>query len=125
MADIDLIYEICKKDARYKPDAYEFTLFALQYAIAANGTKAHISCRQMTVSYVTVVVLNFGVMARFVLEAWGTLNERDLGNVIFNMIGVGLLDKTDDDTIEEFDPAASLTEMADAAIAEELKEVML
>jgi uncharacterized repeat protein (TIGR04138 family) len=41
-------------------------------------------------------------MAKTVLEHWGLKETGDFGNMVFNMIKVGLLSKTEEDSIEDF-----------------------
>jgi uncharacterized repeat protein (TIGR04138 family) len=42
-------------------------------------------------------------MTMTVLEEWGVRNCRDFGEIVFNMVEIGLLAKTEKDTREDFD----------------------
>jgi uncharacterized repeat protein (TIGR04138 family) len=44
----------------------------------------------------------FGPMAITVLEYWGVRSSEDIGNMVFNLVQVGIFGKTDEDTLESF-----------------------
>ena len=44
----------------------------------------------------------WGLMAGAVLRRWGITSTMDFGRIVFVMIENGMLQKTDDDTIEDF-----------------------
>jgi len=45
----------------------------------------------------------FGPMSRAVFEHWGIKTTNDFGEIVFNMINVGMLGKTDKDSKKDFD----------------------
>jgi len=45
----------------------------------------------------------YGYMARCVLASWGVTMTGDFGEIVFNLIRVGEMRKTDDDRREDFD----------------------
>ena len=45
----------------------------------------------------------FGPMAMTVLNRWGIHTTRDFGEIVFALLAAGLLGKTEDDKIEDFD----------------------
>jgi uncharacterized repeat protein (TIGR04138 family) len=44
----------------------------------------------------------YGPMARTVLAHWGIHRTEDFGDIVFNMVEVGLLSKTETDRREDF-----------------------
>ena len=50
-----------------------------------------------------VRVDQYGYMAKCVLNSYGVHTTGDLGEIVFNLIRVGLMRKTDDDRREDFD----------------------
>ena len=38
-----------------------------------------------------------------VFESWGVRQTRDFGEIVFSLVGAGLLGKTDEDSIEDFE----------------------
>ena len=43
-------------------------------------------------------------------EAWGVNNCRDFGDIVFNMVEIGLLAKTDKDTRDDFQNGYDFTD---------------
>jgi uncharacterized repeat protein (TIGR04138 family) len=45
----------------------------------------------------------FGPMSKEVFNFWGIKESADFGNIVFNLIDAGLLTKTAEDSIEDFE----------------------
>jgi uncharacterized repeat protein (TIGR04138 family) len=97
-----VIEEICAVDERYKPDSYEFLMKALHYTQDRLNREAHITGRQLLEGIRMFVIEQYGPMAKTVLKHWGITRTDDFGNIVFNMIGRGLLSKTEQDSIDDF-----------------------
>jgi len=96
------VEEICKMDLRYKPDAYEFVIQALHFTQDKMKRPRHVSGRQLLQGIREFVVGQYGTMAKTVLAHWGISKTEDFGNIVFNMIGKGLLSKTEEDSLNDF-----------------------
>ncbi|GIW70647.1 MAG: hypothetical protein KatS3mg102_0189 [Planctomycetota bacterium] len=59
----------------------------------------------------------FGPLARTVLRQWGVHRTRDFGEMVFDLIRIGLMGKTDTDTIEDFDEVYAFDEAFDDEVA--------
>ncbi len=59
----------------------------------------------------------YGYMAKSVLASWGVHTTRDFGNIVFNMIEIGHMKKTEQDRIEDFDDVFDF----DAAFCKDFK----
>ena len=46
-----------------------------------------------------------------VFEEWGVHHSRDFGEIVFNMVEIGLLAKTDKDTRDDFQNGYDFTEV--------------
>lgn len=68
-------------------------------------------CR-IAVSY---AVAQYGMLARTVLEQLGLRTTGDIGDVVYNMIRVGLMAKTSEDSREDFDDVFDLGAELDSA----------
>ena len=94
------------KDPRYERDAYAFLREALEYtqqAIKKNrGRIRHISGQELLAGIREFALEKFGPMALMMLGEWGIHNCRDFGEIVFNMVESGLLQKTEKDTREDF-----------------------
>jgi len=98
----DLVEEICGKDKRYKPDAYEFILRGLTFTQGKLKRKAHVSGPELARGLRDYAVDQYGALAARVLSHWGINNTRDFGNIVFNMIGHKLLSKNEKDCLADF-----------------------
>jgi len=52
----------------------------------------------------------FGPMAKTVLEEWGVHECRDFGHIVFNMVEIGLLAKTEKDSRDDFQNGYDFTD---------------
>lgn len=62
----------------------------------------HVSGQQLCVGLRDFAIVQFGALARTVLERWGVRKTEDFGKIVFAMIDAGLMRKTDEDTLEDF-----------------------
>lgn len=63
----------------------------------------HVTGRQLCLGLRDYALQRYGMMSRVVLNRWGIRSTRDFGHIIFAMVDAGLMRKTDEDTIEDFD----------------------
>jgi len=96
------IKKIVRKDQRFNEDAYFFVLSALEHALSKLSAPRHISGRELLASIREFGVAQYGPMTCTVLEHWGIHSTEDFGNIVFNMIDVGMLRKTDTDHLQDF-----------------------
>jgi uncharacterized repeat protein (TIGR04138 family) len=101
------IEELVRQDPRYPPEAYEFVFEALAYAnkrlgrvraeAGAEETAAqeeHVSVAEFFEGLRELALRDFGLMAPAVFAQWGVRRTDDFGDIVFNLIGAGLLDPT-------------------------------
>src|SRR6185369_9698344 len=95
---------ILAKDPRYPRDAYLFVREALELAkrqvhkeVRQTPEEKHVTPQQLLDGIRQFALQQFGPMAMTVLEEWGVKNCQDFGEIVFNMIEIGLLAKTDQD----------------------------
>lgn len=107
-----------RRDPRYAFEAYEFVLEALSYTQESLGrvpptgpaaesragttSRYHVSGRELLLGVRDYARRQFGLLARSVFRAWGVNATEDFGEIIFNMIDIGLLSKNDTDRREDF-----------------------
>lgn len=97
------IDRIVEQDPRYRAEAYFFVLTALEETLQALGERRHLTGQELCEGIRRLAVREFGLMARTVLEFWGCQTTRDFGNIVYNLIDAGLMSKTEQDRIEDFD----------------------
>lgn len=101
------IEELVRCDPRYPPEAYEFVFDALSYANkrlrrvkaeAGAGESAsqeeHVSVAEFFEGLRELALRDFGLMAPVVFSQWNVRRTDDFGEIVFNLIGAGLLDPT-------------------------------
>jgi len=103
-------------DHRYTIEAYEFVRDALAYAHdvmglgeppdeAEGGSDAerHLTGQQLCEAGRRLALAQYGLMAQVVLNNWGIFETSDIGEIVYNLIGVDLMRKSEADRREDFD----------------------
>jgi uncharacterized repeat protein (TIGR04138 family) len=107
--------QILARDSRYPRDAYLFVREALDYTqkLAGRETRGairHVSGQELLDGIRQFALNQFGPMVVTVFEEWGVRNCRDFGEIVFNMVEIGLLAKTEKDTRDDFQIGYNFTE---------------
>lgn len=117
------LLQLIKKDRRYKVDAYLFVREALTYAADAlemgsltepepnltleqkkqDSRERHLTGQQLCNAIRMYALNQFGLMARTVLGSWGVFSTSDFGEIVYNMINVGMMKKSANDRRSHFD----------------------
>ena len=113
--------ELLRRDKRYHLDAYVFVFDALRYAHEQLGMgrspgsiedtvvdnqieeERHITGQQLCEAIRLYAVKQYGGLAKSVLNHWGVQATSDFGEIVFNLISIGQMRKTDSDRREDFD----------------------
>jgi uncharacterized repeat protein (TIGR04138 family) len=106
---------ILAKDGRYAHDAYSFVRESLDhtqklFSKENRGVIRHITGQELLDGIRQHALNQFGPMAVTVLEEWGVRNSRDFGEIVFNMVEIDLLAKTDNDNRDDFNNGYDFTE---------------
>ena len=120
--DAFAIYTLLKEDKRYGVEAYTFVRDALAYAqdilrmgqesdveptLDLDSEKAtperHLSGQDLCEAIRQYSIDQFGYMARIVLKNWGIHSTADIGNIVYNLISIGWMKKSDEDRRDHFD----------------------
>lgn len=94
--------EILRKDPRYKLEAYSFLMAALNFTVSRLPKPRHVTGQELLEGIREYGLEQFGPMTRTVFEHWGVKSTEDFGNIVFNLIDVGLLGRTEEDSIDDF-----------------------
>lgn len=101
-----VLEQILEKDNRFHRDAYLFVREALDFTqklIKENrGQVRHVSGQELLEGIRQFALQQFGPMTLTVLEEWGVKNCRHIGDIVFNMVEIGLLAKTEKDSRDDF-----------------------
>ena len=99
---------IVSRDPRYARDAYHFLNEALRHTVKQRrkgrdpGGETHVNGRQLLEGIRVFALKEFGPMVVTVFEYWGLRRCQDFGEMVYNLVRVKLLAKTDSDSIEDF-----------------------
>jgi uncharacterized repeat protein (TIGR04138 family) len=106
---------IIAKDTRFARDAYVFVREALDFTQKhagkeTRGAVRHVSGQELLDGIRKFALGQFGPMAATVFEEWGVKSCRDFGEIVFTMVEIGLLAKTDKDTRDDFQNGYDFTD---------------
>jgi len=116
------ILELIREDKRFKFEAYAFVFESLNYAqevlqmgrrnqlqeddvnndVDTELGEHHVSGQELCNAIRLLALEQFGYMAKPVLNSWGVRNTGDFGDIVFNLVRIGQMRKTDKDCREDF-----------------------
>lgn len=110
---------IMARDPRYTIQAYLFIFEALEYTKSRKKASAprrrtrsrpaappeprHVTGRDLCEGARALALEHYGMMAMTVLNLWGITSTSDLGEIVYNLIAAGDLEKTPTDSRSDFD----------------------
>ncbi len=109
---------LLKEDPRYKPEAYQFIREALHYAQehmselneaeyvsepSAEDGPRHITGQQLCEACRLYAIEQFGFLSAMVLGKWGIRSTGDFGEMVYNLIRIEQMRKSESDRREDFD----------------------
>lgn len=111
----EVVERLVAQDPKYSREAYLFVREALDYTQKLvsrenRGTVRHVSGQELLEGIRQYALQQYGPMTMTVLEEWGIKKCRDFGEIVFNMVENRLLQKTDKDTREDFEPGYGFTD---------------
>jgi uncharacterized repeat protein (TIGR04138 family) len=130
---IQRIAKLAKEDGRYRLDAYLFVQQALAYAQFELGmgrprpygvegeepeseeveshVASHLTGQQLCEAIRLYATDLYGLMAKVVLNNWGVSSTRDFGEIVYNLIEIGEMTKSDTDRLEDFEAVYDFDEV--------------
>jgi uncharacterized repeat protein (TIGR04138 family) len=123
------LVRLVAEDRRYKLEAYQFVGAGLEYAheVLGLGTPGprrgrrrrgelelaeeqtserlvqHISGRELCHALRQLALDQYGYMARLVLANWGVHHTGDFGEIVYNLIKIGRMSRSENDRRSDFD----------------------
>lgn len=103
----EALESVVAHDPRYQRDGYIFLRDALDFTTKQQKKVKGVSVRHVTGPELLAGVRQyalkeFGPMVVTVFDSWGIRSCEDIGHMVFNLIGVGVFGKTEQDSIEDF-----------------------
>ncbi|TWT91773.1 Minf_1886 family protein [Stieleria varia] len=115
---LQVMRKLLKDDPRYKPEAYQFIREALHFAQenlselnqaeyvvrpSEEDGPRHITGQQLCEACRLYAIEQFGFLAGMVLAKWGVHSTGDFGEMVYNLIRIDQMRKSDSDRREDFD----------------------
>ena len=106
---------VLARDSRYPREAYVFVREALDFTQKLVGKETrgairHVSGQELLEGIRKFALNQFGPMTTTVFEEWNIRQCRDFGEIVFNMVEIGLLAKTEKDTRDDFQNGYDFTD---------------
>ena len=104
----ETLEQILASHPQYPRDAYLFVREALdhtQKSVAKGGRvkRQHVTGQELLAGIREHAIQQFGPMTVTVFEEWNIRACRDFGEIVFNMVEVGMLGKTEQDSRTDFE----------------------
>jgi uncharacterized repeat protein (TIGR04138 family) len=114
------LVKLMAEDRRYKLDAYQFIGAGLEYAQEVlrlgqqeapslrddedeRPPQRHVTGQDLCWALRSLAHEQFGFLAKLVLASWGIHTTSDFGEIVYNLIKIGKMSKSNGDRREDFD----------------------
>jgi len=104
------ITNLARKRGDFRAEAYYFTLDALNHQVEELSVRRHLSGPEVLGGVVRLAHRRFGEEAARILNGWGITCTRHVGEIIYDLIEAGILSKTEDDRLEDFEGGFDLND---------------
>ena len=106
--DHNWLSRIVENDPRFTPAAYQFLFETLEFTrnrlTKLRGSKVkHVSGPELLEGLRVLALESFGRLAQTVLNQWGITKTADVGDMVFNLIESGEMEKTEEDSRADFE----------------------
>ena len=122
------IGKLREENPKYAPAAYHFIRRALDHALRKLKREdmdrpAHVSGKELLEGFRDLALEEYGPLAKTVLEDWGITQCSEVGEVVFQLVRMGVLGKNDNDVIEDFKELWTFAEAFDVPFRPQAVEV--
>ena len=102
----EAVDRLTETDTRYHRDAFFFLREALDHTVKTRkrqlGEGGHVSGAQLCEGARQLAIKHFGPMVPTVFAHWGLAKTEDFGEMVWQMIDLGVFGKTDNDSRADF-----------------------
>lgn len=111
---------LLKEDDSYPADAYYFLREALDDAAVRYGKtpqNPHLSAEELYYGFCSYALDEYGPMAEAVMESWYIVSSEDVGQMVYNLIRIGVFGKQAGDKQSDFYGLPPISLILDAPYA--------
>ncbi len=103
----EALEKVVAADPRYDREAYLFLQDALDFTMKSrkkhkSDLSRHVTGQELLEGIRVFALREYGPMVLTVFGTWGIRRCDDFGEMVFNLIRIGIFGKTETDTIEDF-----------------------
>ncbi|MCE5251806.1 hypothetical protein LLG96_16480 [bacterium] len=105
ISNVEMLRKITEKaesDGRYRKEAFFFILAALEYTVSKLPARRHLTGQEFSRGIAGYAREQYGFLARTVLNHWGITGTMDFGEIVYLLIEIRLMSKTEEDKKEDF-----------------------
>ena len=122
----EVIKEIHFKDDRFGKGAYYFIREALDHTLKNlekenRKNKGHVSGTELLDGIRDYALDRFGPMTMTLMKHWNISKCRDFGEIVFKLIDHGILGRTDNDSLSDFEEGYNFEEAFETPFIPEVK----
>ncbi|RME76340.1 MAG: hypothetical protein D6776_01420 [Planctomycetota bacterium] len=110
---LEQVRQLVRRRRKHPVDAYAFIFDALDYTLRRIGERRHVTGQELCEGIRELALEQFGPLAATVFRQWGIESTRDFGRMVFDLVDVGLMGKTEQDDIRDFDDVYDFAEAFD------------
>lgn len=113
----DAVEQILEKTEDYPADAYFFIRAALDATVEKCRKPAenpHLSAEELYFGFCSYALEEYGPLAMAVMEQWGITESTHVGDLVYNLIEVGVFGKQESDKREQFDGLTPVSTLMNA-----------
>ncbi len=109
----------------FPPAAFDFVQSGLRHTCerihgddAEGGESRHVTGQELCLGLREHAIAQYGGLAKTVLNTWNVRRTHDFGRIVFAMVEAGLLRKTAEDRVEDFEDVFDFADVFDDALDE-------
>lgn len=112
------IAKLREENPRYAPAGYHFIRRSLDHSLRklkrgeADGP-AHVTGKELLEGFRDLALEEYGPLTKTVLEEWGIVNCSDVGEIVFQLVSLGVLGKSENDKLDDFEELWSFADAFD------------
>lgn len=94
---------VAERHSKFKFEAYSFVMGALNHTLSKLEKPRHLSGQEFCEGIREFAISQYGPLTLLVLEHWGITRTHDFGEMVFALVDEGLMSKTPEDSVTDFD----------------------